>query len=318
MSSILDALNKLEYERVLAQRPLEIVEIDPVSAARELVGPSAFRDPVTLNVSLFTIIGAGSLFALVLVSLSVGATMLILGPSNRGVVEVASLNAMPPAGSAAIEPEGLPGIVPPALPEETPASIETPLPVDEAPSATEDPPKPQVDEAPAVSVAPSPPQPATELEAIVVTEKVARPAEDVLAKAETPADTPAIPEPPATAVVVEQEPTAVASISRPEVPGASSGESTYAQNAGMPAVESLVELPMLTRTDKERYADARLKINMVMPKSSTNPYGFAVIDRMKVYEGQSIPGTRLELIGVDIEGIGVLVQGSRLRYFVPF
>ena len=75
---------------------------------------------------------------------------------------------------------------------------------------------------------------------------------------------------------------------------------------------------MLTRTDRERYADARLQINMVMPSSSTNPYGFAVIDRMKVYEGQSIPGTQLELIGVDFEGIGVLVQGSRLRYFVPF
>ena len=57
---------------------------------------------------------------------------------------------------------------------------------------------------------------------------------------------------------------------------------------------------------------------MLKQASSTNPYGFAVINKIKIYEGQNISGTRLKLIGVDAGGVGVMVRDTGKRYFVSF
>jgi len=91
-----------------------------------------------------------------------------------------------------------------------------------------------------------------------------------------------------------------------------------AQHEEQPVYQSLVELPMLTRADSERYVDGILRINMLKQASSKNPYSYAVINKIKVYEGQNIPHTRLKLIGVDFGGIGVKVRDSNLRYYIPF
>ena len=81
---------------------------------------------------------------------------------------------------------------------------------------------------------------------------------------------------------------------------------------------SLTELPILTQGDRARYSDGPLMINMVNPESDTNPYGFVVSNVIKVYEGQNIPGTQFKLIGVDMGGIGVAVQGTTKRFFIPY
>ncbi|MCH7910131.1 MAG: hypothetical protein IIB38_10995, partial [Candidatus Hydrogenedentes bacterium] len=78
MSSIFDALNKLEQDRAHAQRFSEGVGVDPASAAQELIGPSVLRDRITIRFSPLTLILGGLACVLVLVSFSIAAALLIV------------------------------------------------------------------------------------------------------------------------------------------------------------------------------------------------------------------------------------------------
>lgn len=328
MSSILDALNKLELERAEADHLPGRNSIAPKFIGRERVGRSAPRDRFTFRVSLFTMILAGSVFALVLVSLSVGASLMILrgsdsnvavlAASGAGDVGAASLGSGPPESAAAVEPEASPATPPEPVTEEAPAAVVSASPNEEAPRSIQDVSTQDVEVTPVVHVATVPPEPAVEVEKIVVAERAAPSTEAVVAETGVLSGARAVGERPVGDLIATERPTAVAQIVVPKVPGRPSGLSVGARSEEEPTVQSIAEYPMLTRADSERYADGQLRINMLRPVSSMNPYGFAFINRIKIYEGQKIDGTSLLLIGVEYGGVGVQVQDTGQRYFISF
>ena len=82
MSSILDALNKLEEEKGLA-RTQEMVEpetIDPREAVDEMIGRDMMRDKFTMQVNPLTLI-VGGLVSVVFVAVVVAVTVtMVLKP----------------------------------------------------------------------------------------------------------------------------------------------------------------------------------------------------------------------------------------------
>lgn len=80
--------------------------------------------------------------------------------------------------------------------------------------------------------------------------------------------------------------------------------------------EDIRRYPIMTRTVFTRLGVPELRINMLALPTERNPTPSALIDYNKVYVGESIPGTngRARLIGVDIHGIAVDVDGERFYY----
>jgi hypothetical protein len=62
----------------------------------------------------------------------------------------------------------------------------------------------------------------------------------------------------------------------------------------------------------------RLQVNMVRMASKTRPHASAIINLKTVYIGEQIPGTRVALIGVERSGVGIEIEGSGERFYVPF
>ncbi len=91
MSSILDALNKLEEDKALAQSPPEGSEdLDPDSVGEELVGRSVLRDRITLRFTPLTLIVGGLIATVVVVSFSMVASLLVVrssGPVEESAVD---------------------------------------------------------------------------------------------------------------------------------------------------------------------------------------------------------------------------------------
>lgn len=84
-----------------------------------------------------------------------------------------------------------------------------------------------------------------------------------------------------------------------------------------PAVEEDIRrYPIMTRTVFTRLGIPEVRINMLALPTERNPTPSALIDYNKVYMGETIPGTsgRARLIGVDIHGIAVDVDGERFYY----
>ncbi len=95
--------------------------------------------------------------------------------------------------------------------------------------------------------------------------------------------------------------------------------------------ESLQSLPILTPVEKARYGFERLTVNMVKPKSETNPQGSAIMtveelesdgsvrrNTVPFYEGQRIRGSSLRLFKVEQQGIGLEDVRTGERFHVPF
>ena len=315
MSSILDALNKLEEEKKEAVRTAAESAIDPRIAARELVGRTSGRARHgQLSPVLWGLAGVG-IFSLVVVSAAVGVYLLIrpslestsaaaIAPASP-TVSVASANATPPVSgdpSASTEPTTAPAPSAPTSPAESAAA---PAPSAPAPVKTvESGPK----ESPAERVAPAP-KPievaSNALPALPWVEQAATstpPEESAAARTETA--------PPASVASVPLAP------ALPQLPVASAPAPTSVPATAMPS--DISKLPMLRDSDKPRLGFEDVKINMVQPKSDSRPFARAIINLKPVVIGERISDTRTTLIGVEINGIAVEVNGSRERYFVPF
>lgn len=80
--------------------------------------------------------------------------------------------------------------------------------------------------------------------------------------------------------------------------------------------EDIRRYDIMTRTVRARLDIPELDINMLMLPNEVNPDPAALINYNKVYVGESIPDTqgRVALIGVDIRGIAVEVEGKRYYY----
>ena len=76
MSSILDALRKLEEEKAAANQPAE-VDLDEETAERDLVGPSALHRGVTLRLTPGRLVFIGLVFVALVAAVSIGASLLV-------------------------------------------------------------------------------------------------------------------------------------------------------------------------------------------------------------------------------------------------
>ena len=317
MSSILDALNKLEQDKAQAQRRAEGYEDDPVSAAQELVGRSVLHDRVTVRFSPLTLAAGAVVAVALLVVLSMGLSLMLFGTGDQDAAS--PVEALPVAATPAIAKDSVPLV---ATNQEVVASTVAP---DAAPT-----------ELPAKAIVAAPPNTADEETPVAETNSDPAPlpaVQHALTPEPEPVEEPAPPvtravDPIPETVVAQPRPQIIEADPLPErdmiaqVPRETSTPLSRIETPAEPPVEELDRplhlLPVLTPAIASRYVDDALVINMIVPPSDSNPYGFALINRVKVYEGQRISGTRLQLFEVGAQGIGVRVMGAGEKYFVEF
>ena len=124
MSSILDALRKVEREKAETNQPVE-ADFDEESARRDLIG-SLPRGHLSLHISPTAAMALGGAFVLAAVAVVGAVWMLRQSPAAPAPVAVASnVPAVPaPAPSPAPEPPAVAPPVPAEEPEPTPAPVE--------------------------------------------------------------------------------------------------------------------------------------------------------------------------------------------------
>lgn len=311
MSSILDALNKLEQEQAQVELEEEIErDIDPRQAARELVDglPSPARG---MRLTPAALLLGGAILMVLMVGVSIGVTMIILGGSqpapepgaqDRVAADVAvAAPAVEKAPVPAPDPEreSAAAVVAPAA-EAPPIEPEPgPAPVEQTPRGIQEVPPVSARQAAAAAPRPEPermiqPSPAP-VEPVAI--------EPVKAPERAPAVEPVLEEP-------EPEPAV-----EPR-PFATARREPVARPKPEPAVEDIRQLPPLSRSVEQRYGADPVLINMISPASASRPYAYAIINRIKVTVGDYIGSSRLKL--VEVENHGIAVEAAGERYYVAF
>lgn len=318
MSSILDALNKLEQEKAQAEQEEIDRDIDPQQAVRELVGGLASPGR-TVRLTPAALVVGGLLFMGGMIAISVGVTVAILGgdrpaPEPETAPVAAETSAIPEPTPLAAEPEPEPefvaAVVPPAsyqsepktVPAKPPAAGSTEAPVVETRVASVAPVAAQSEPAPASETAPPDTQ-------AVPAQAPVEPA--VQAPAPVAREVDADPEP-----VVEEPALAVARPAPAPAPFLEPEPEPEPQPERSPVVTDIRKLPPLTLAVQRRYGAEPILINMISPASANRPYAYAIINRIKVTVGDYIGGSRLKL--VDVENHGIAVEAGSDRYYVAF
>ena len=326
MSSILDALNKLEKEKIRAERKAALEkDIDIETAARDLVGRSLLRDRFTLQLSPALLLAGVLIASLVLVISGVGASWAYFRPEQPP--EVAFANADPsntPSGPAAA--------LPPAPAPEEQTSPPDQLAIQEEVPHTPGPAPPALIEEPVANstdettvsqrVDPEPP--------VVLAEKPTDPVVVETPMNESPVEDPA---PLVEELVVAQE-TVQATV--PEEPKRSNAldETTapVVPVAQEPSVEPPVAptgsvytepkpinyLPAFSTAVRTRHEIPKLRVNHIHLGDSTKPRPFAWINNLKVYPGERIQSSKARLKKVAEGGVAIEIIGTRELYYLKF
>ena len=330
MSSILDALNKLEDEKKEAARTAAAAAIDPRVAARELVGRGGARRP-THNSPLIWGLAGMAVFSLIALGAAAAAYFLVKPTLPPMAVAVATPAPVEPSaaedasmgGAAAVSgPSVAPAVTAVATPDEpsgtTNVAASSPGPPvlvapPSVPSAPADPPTPRR-AAPESTTPPKPIEVASNslpsLPWVGASAKVTEAGSGVAAtrSVEAPAPVNTTPLPPAyPRVDVPPRPVAEPAGTSPARPAARE-----------PMPDDISKLPMLRDSDKGRLGFENVKINMLQPKNDSRPYAKAIINLKPVLVGERIPDTRTTLLAVAMNGIAIEVNDSRERYFVSF
>lgn len=325
MSSILDALKKLETEKLEASRRVEEFRDAPL-AVHELVGPSLLRDRVTLRLNPLFIVTACIVIVLIIISASVAVSVYVARP-----VITEARNTTPE--DVVIQP-----IVqePPKPAEPTPAPVSTPIANASVPVA----PTPEITSQPAVNQAKSIPEPvvnqtsSTKINAKSASGSEPQPSKPIPLVVPPPSEPAPVKEPVAmakrsTSVQEEIKPPAVVkkeiefesnplpeSFSPTPVPEKPARTEPQQKNS-TPASIEINKLPILTESDKERFGIGDLRVNMTRPANpKTRPYASAIINLKPVYVGERIPGGGARLIAVDDRGIAIEIEGSGEQFYL--
>jgi hypothetical protein len=80
----------------------------------------------------------------------------------------------------------------------------------------------------------------------------------------------------------------------------------------------LYSLPFLKETDKERLGLAKLQVNMVSPATKNKPQPSAIINLQPVNIGDRIADTKATLIAVDRTAIAIEVDGTGERFQIRY
>lgn len=356
MSSILDALNKLEEDKA---RTIEGPDVDIEAATADLVGRSAMGERLTLRLRPATFIAMGSVAAVALVAASVGLSVLVLskqapqeasGPPPDAPAVVVATAQTEPAPPDQTFPAPEPTVAPTV--EETPAPIAETEPafVAEVTPAESRAANAEVSAIPApqtqVSTASDPVATArtTQVE-LTVSELPLRPVITRPSQPKPSVEHPRVQATPVTPVAtrppvsesfirepVSTEAVKVARATTPERPRASQTSRPLRPKVVTPPKEneapltapapqvivSIRQLPLLTPAIEARHALPALHLNMVRPAGPSSPHDMAVINRVKVYAGDRIQNSRARLLRVESYGIAVGIVGTNDNYFIPF
>lgn len=326
MSSILDALKKLEAEKVQARKRIEGNAAEQVPE-RELVGRHVARGRQTVRLTPVTFVLGLIVLAVAVVGTSVGVSMILIartgqhpadgvrpidhGPYEQADDVAASSTPAPPASPATSPPAGeLPA------PSDAQTDGNTPLP----PPVAE--PKPQ-ESSVAASVEPTAGPPPAEQKAPEIAARVTRPpapGPPTPASVSTQVPAPASP-PPSVGPSPEPGPSWQGPMMQ-TLPRPASGSPPKERKASTPQpsldMATLARRP-LRETDKRRLGLTGLQINMLQPVNKNRPHASAIINLNKVYLGEMIPRTSAKLIAVDgLEGIAIEIRDTKEQFYVPF
>jgi len=357
MSSILDALKKIESEKAESARSATRV-FQSLPPEQQLTG----RKPLQAHsIRPYALIAFGALGAVLLVMVSVGTSLFLVKGAGRAE-QVASV---PAVATPAVAPAAAPEQVAPApVVEQKPAAAAAP--VVEAKAATE-----PAGDKPAVEAAAEPPEtkpapqpggqhpeikPAGELKQAEnpppVLEEKPEPKAEVVAEPMPPAEPkpepdpaleakPAIapkPEPKTTAdlkpaadpvpqarpaPVVEPPARPAPTVNRPIVVArAAQPPAPVAQPVAPAPVErrpvNVNMLPPLRNSDKPRYGLEGVQLNMLRPASKNRPYASAIINLQPVEIGEVIPGSSAVLIAVEKDAVAIEIEETGERFQIRF
>ncbi len=305
MSSILDALKKLEEEKA-ARKAVDVGSTDPETPLEsfEEIPRSRRRqqqEEVRLSNKTILLLGGGLAVALVAVSVT---------------VSLALMRSTAPAQVAMAQPAA-PVAAPVAAPTTTPASA---APAAAAPLAES---SPRVESLPPVAKVVEPaPKPKVEPKAEAPKPKPAEP---------KPAETKPEPAPRVAAVEPEQHPLpesfppiAPAPVEEPAPAPAPAPEPEAAPEAqdsmdpkDVAPVADVKELPVLRTSDRISFGLENMRVNFLREATPNRPAAMAVINLNKIHIGEVIPGTKARLVAVEREGIGIEITDSGKRFYVP-
>ncbi len=280
MSSILDALKKLELEKAQASQD---VALTPVTAEQELISHRTMHERLTIRMSPTTAIAAVAIFSLVLVLLSVGLSAVLLRDpalaKRPAAVKTAAVSpAVQPAAPAPTLPPA-PAVIPPAVsranvdrpPAKTPDKpASAPVETAKAPPAIT---PPVSDPVPVVKDSDQQPKTAaTETEPTKkepapapAPEPVPEPAVETEAKAST-TDTPPVPLPPAVQVakIPAVEESEVKTEALPDWPDLAKAVKPQAEESSTPPIPRHVAPP---RDEAEGQPSTEPPVRAAVPQS---------------------------------------------------
>lgn len=306
MSSILDALKKIERDKRESQRP---VRVDPETAERELIADGTSHEDYVLRLTPGRIAAGAVAVVLIFAAISVGVSWTVFRPAERNAIDTAASQASPSAfeqpSPAPVAPEssvpsvavtnasgGQPGHVSGGSAQETriPAG---PL----AAPAVDAPPAPEIP-------APASVEPAAE-PAATRGSAVAPPAEKIVDVPDPPQGGETPPQ-----VAVAETPASVA-----WQPASSPPAVSNAPELASSDTRHMSALPLLTEQVRQRHGLPRLRINGISASSLKKPRPSVIINMLPVYKGETIPDTNAVVVDMDMTGVAVEIDGK--RYFIP-
>lgn len=286
MSSILDALKKVEEEKQAAQQ--QGIDINDAIAERDLIGRASRGPGLGSNTAMMLF---GAAFAVVTITVSVAVILtLIKAQTTPPVVAV-----NPPAQ---VQPAPVAPAPVVTAPVQTAPVAATPEPV-----ATEPAPVAEV-----AKVMPPTPPPRPERNFEVIAPQASAEPEEIIKKETPPAPVkPRVEKlPPPSAVGFVDEPKQIAM-----------DDAAEALRPRTLTAEEVRVLPMASSDIKSRYGMDSMTINMLSEANERKPHAFAVINLSRVNIGDEIPKTEAKLIGICSDGIGIEIAESGARYFIP-
>jgi hypothetical protein len=84
-----------------------------------------------------------------------------------------------------------------------------------------------------------------------------------------------------------------------------------------PLPPDIRSLPMLSRQDRGQYRLEGIQLNMLNEQGPTRPIGNAFINLEKVFIGEFLPGSNAKLIDVKSFGVAVEIQSTGQRFYIP-
>ncbi len=329
MSSILDALRKVEAERAAQDNGADPrPDLSPVSSA-----PPAGMDVKTAEAALerrrrgkrqvspWLYVASGAVLLTAMLTVSTVLALKLAGtgngaeaqqtPAPGGPLAAVSAPKSPPAPmepppvSTPVQPHEVPVAPHPVSETTTPAPLPrpAPTPAPAAPSAQPAPPSPVPQ-----AVIPQPAAPT------VVTVQFTTGGAAPAVVTPAPSPVPRNVEPAPSAASATPAPLRVARVA-PPAPKPSRPGPVPEKPRERPLPDDIRKLPPLRETEKRRYGLENMTINMLKEPSPDRPYAHAIINMEKVYVGERIAGSEATLIAVRRHGIALEIKSTGERYY---